>query len=245
MRFAIHHLDRVGSTNKFAFDLYKNKEAKEGDVFLATEQFDGRGYHSNSWLSESGENLTFSLMLQPVFILPARQFLITQCISLAIVDLLEELVHDETVRVKWPNDIYINDLKVCGILVQNTIIGNEFEYSIIGVGLNVNQKFFPAELPNPTSLIHYLKTEMVLEGLLENLLKCIDRRYEQLKLSKETIEREYLDHLHRYNEIGKYMDKKGSFKGRITGVGAYGELLITDETGFLRKYHFKEVEFDK
>jgi len=245
MKFTIHKLNRVGSTNKYAFDLCKNKKAKEGDVFLASDQFEGRGYHANRWLSEPGKNLTFSLILQPDFILPTRQFVITQFVSLAIVDLLKELVLEEKVRIKWPNDIYINDLKVGGILVQNTIIGNAFEYSIIGIGLNVNQTQFPPGLPNPASIIHFLKKEMVIDDSLDDLLKCMDKRYEELMISNDlpALEKEYLDHLYRFNQLYEFKDKNGSFKGRITGVGEYGELMISDETGTVRKYHFKEIEF--
>lgn len=244
MKFKIHRLDRIGSTNKYAFGFCKNMEVKEGDVFVANEQFDGRGYHTNSWLAEPGKNLTFSLILQPDFILPSRQFVITQFISLAIIDLLRTLITDEAIKIKWPNDIYISNLKICGILVQNTIIGNAFEYSIVGIGLNVNQKDFPAELPNPASLIQYLKNEMVLDDLLGDLLKCIDGRYEQLMLSSESLEKEYLDQLYCFNELATFKDMNGKFTGRISGVGEFGELLINDEIGVLRKYDFKEIEFD-
>jgi len=244
MNFKIHRLDRVDSTNKYAFRFCKNKEANEGDVFLANEQFDGRGYHTNSWLAEHGKNLTFSLILKPVFMLPWQQFVITQFVSLAIVDLLQTMVQGEKVRIKWPNDIYINNLKAGGILVQNTIIGNAFEYAIIGIGLNVNQREFPIELPNPTSLIHYMKTEISLDTLLDDLLKYIDRKYEQLMLSSWSFEKEYLDQLYRFNELSTFKDMNGVFAGRITGVGEFGELLITDDTGRQRKYNFKEIEFD-
>lgn len=247
MRLVIHRLVRVGSTNKYAFDLCKNKEAKEGDVFLAKEQYEGRGYHSNRWLSETGKNLTFSLILQPDFILPAKQFVITQFVSLAIVELINELIQNENVSIKWPNDIYINDLKLGGILVQNAIIGNVFEYSIIGIGLNVNQKEFPSELPNPTSIVQYLNKELVLDDLLNDLLKSIDKRYERLMMLNDTeaLEKDYLDHLYRYNQICRFADIKGNFTGRITGIGEYGELMITDENGTTRSYQFKEVEFLK
>lgn len=247
MKFNIHRLERVGSTNHYAFGVCKNKEAKEGDVFSASDQFEGRGYHDNSWLSKPGKNLTFSLILQPGFLLPSRQFVITQFISLAIVDLLKEIIHDENVCIKWPNDIYINNLKVCGILVQNTIIGNAFEYSIIGIGMNVNQNEFPPELPNPTSIIHYVKKELLLDNLLNELLKCIDERYESNMMVNytEALKKEYLDHLYRFNQIHNFKDKNGSFKGRITGIGEYGELMITDEKGTTKNYHFKEIEFLK
>ncbi|MCB2208489.1 MAG: biotin--[acetyl-CoA-carboxylase] ligase [Bacteroidetes bacterium] len=245
MRFAVHQLDRVGSSNQYAFDLCKNKNAKEGDVFFAKEQYEGRGYHANSWLSAPGKNLTFSLILQPDFISPARQFVITQFVSLAIIDLLNGLIHQQNIRIKWPNDIYINDLKAGGVLVQNTIIGNAFEYSIIGVGMNVNQREFPPELPNPTSIIQYVNKELALDELLHELLNCIDKRYESAMMlnDTETLEKEYLDHLYRFNQMHEFKDENGIFKGRISGIGEYGELIIVDENGTSRSYHFKEIEF--
>ncbi len=246
MKFKIHRLDRVGSTNKHSFKLCQNKKAKEGEVFLAYEQFDGRGYHCNSWLTQPGKNLTFSLILEPDFILPSRQFVITQFVSLAIVDLLHTLIKDETINIKWPNDIYINDLKAGGILVQNTIIGNAFEYAIIGIGLNVNQREFPPEVPNPASIISFVDEDLELDSLLTELLTCINKRYEQLILSTDLkiLEQEYLNHLYRFNELATFKGLNGRFTGRISGVGEFGELLIIDETGRQRKYNFKEIEFD-
>ncbi|MEE4259178.1 MAG: biotin--[acetyl-CoA-carboxylase] ligase [Bacteroidales bacterium] len=246
MKFKIHRLDRVGSTNKHSFKLCQNKKAKEGEVFLAYEQFDGRGYHSNSWLTKPGKNLTFSLILEPDFILPSRQFVITQFVSLAIVDLLHTLIKDETINIKWPNDIYINDLKAGGILVQNTIIGNAFEYAIIGIGLNVNQREFPPEVPNPASIISFIDEDLELDSLLTELLTCINKRYEQLMLRTDLkiLEQEYLNHLYRFNELATFKDLNGRFTGRISGMGEFGELLIIDETGRQRKYNFKEIEFD-
>lgn len=247
MKYMIHRIDRVDSTNKYAFTNCRRMEAEEGDVFIASEQFDGKGYHTNRWLSEPGKNLTFSLVLQPDFITPAQQFVITQFISLAIVDLLKGLILHENIRIKWPNDIYINDMKVCGILVQNTIIRDAFEYVIIGIGLNVNQMLFPTELPNPTSIIQFLKHEVVLDDLLNDLLNCINERYKQLMMLNDAkaLQKEYLDHLYHYDKSCVFKDKNETFKGRITGVGEFGELLIHDESGVTKKYQFKEVEFVK
>ena len=243
MKFKIHHIERVDSTNKYAFALCKRGEANEGEVFVTKEQFKGRGYQKNFWLSDPGKNLTFSLVIRPHFILPAQQFAITQFISLAILDQLKKLLPSETITIKWPNDIYIYEKKVCGVLVQNTITGNTYDYAIIGVGLNVNQKDFPVELPNPTSLNNYFKSQLNLRELLIDLLGSVNRRYEQLKYSPESLKEVYLQHLYRFNVMSEFKDANGRFLGEIRGIGDFGELLITDDAGHLRKYNFKEVEF--
>ena len=242
MKFSINHIERVGSTNNYAFDLCKQRKAKEGDVFVANEQYCGRGYHGNNWLSEPGKNLTISLVLQPGFILPGQQFALTQCISIAITDLLNDLLPNQTIRIKWPNDIYINDNKVCGILVQNTIIGNMFEYAIIGIGLNVNQIDFPDELLNPVSIIHYLKSELELDSVLKDLLKSVKKRYRQLMITTRIFNEAYLKQLYRFEEVAVFKDENATFKGRIKGIGEFGELQVEDETGRLRVFNFKEVE---
>ena len=243
MKFTIHYIERVDSTNKYAFALCKRGEANEGEVFVAKEQYKGRGYQNNIWLSDPGKNLTFSLVIQPHFVLPAQQFAITQFISLAILDQLKKLLPDEIIKIKWPNDVYINEKKVCGVLVQNTITGNTFDYAIIGVGLNVHQKDFPVELPNPTSLIYYLKSELNLREFLNDLLSSVNRRYEQLIFSPELLKEAYLQHLYRFKKMSEFEDANGKFLGEIKGIGDFGELLITDDTGHLRKYNFKEIEF--
>ncbi len=128
MRFKIHHIDPVDSTNNYAFEFCKKAKVEEGIVYVASEQYAGKGHNQNHWESEKGKNITLSLVIHPDFIEPAKQFLITQCISLAITDLLKTLVNKSDVKIKWPNDIYIRDSKVCGILIQNSIVGDKIDY---------------------------------------------------------------------------------------------------------------------
>ena len=114
-------------------------------------QTKGRGQRTNTWLSEAGENLTFSIVLKGLKILPVEQIAISQITSLAVVDFLK--LHGIDARIKLPNDIYVGNKKICGILIENSICSNNMKWSIIGVGINANQTTFPSSLPNPTSIL--------------------------------------------------------------------------------------------
>jgi len=245
MRFIIHHIDQVDSTNNYVFELCKKAKVEEGSVYIADEQYAGRGHNQNHWESEKGKNLTLSLVIHPNFIEPAQQFLITQFVSLAITDLLKILENKSDVKIKWPNDIYIGDSKVCGILIQNSIVGNKIDYSIVGIGLNVNQKEFHSDAPNPISILNCIIEESNLDKLLNSLLSFIENRYKQLnnKIDLTAIEDEYLLNLYRYKKVSEFIDNNGSFTGEIVGIGEYGRLIISTESGFLKQYNFKEIEF--
>lgn len=141
-------LERVDSTNDEA-----RRHISEIDnlsVVSALEQTKGRGQRGNRWSSQPGENLTFSLVVKDFRIKANEQSAISQTTALSLVDLLSR--HEIKARIKWPNDIYAGDEKICGILIENSLKGSEIDWSIIGIGLNVNQTTFPEDLPNPTSM---------------------------------------------------------------------------------------------
>ena len=245
MQFIIHHIDPIDSTNNFAFELCKKAKVKEGSVYITDDQYAGRGHYQNHWESEKGKNLTVSLVIHPGFIEPSQQFLITQFISLAITDFLKTIVNKNDVKIKWPNDIYIKDSKVCGILIQNSIVGNKTDYSIVGIGLNVNQKEFYSDAPNPISIINCINEESDLEKLLNSLLGFIGDRYKKLNNKSElpAIESEYLMNLYRYNKTSDFIDENGFFAGKIVGIGEYGRLIISSGSSIVKQYNFKEIEF--
>ena len=114
-------------------------------------QTKGRGQRTNIWLSEAGENLTFSIVLKDLKILPVEQIAISQITALSVVDYLAR--HGISAKIKLPNDIYVDSKKICGILIEHSIRSNKIMWSIIGIGINVNQTVFPSSLPNPTSIL--------------------------------------------------------------------------------------------
>jgi BirA family biotin operon repressor/biotin-[acetyl-CoA-carboxylase] ligase len=157
-----------------------------------------------------------------------------------------ELVNEyvQNVRIKWPNDIYVNNDKIAGILIENSFVGNQFEYSVIGAGLNVNQKCFPENILNPTSLYRLTGIEHELKEILRKLIYYMNHYYDLLLNRNYTkINEKYLSHLYRFNELHSFKTKNEIIKGRITGVGESGHLEITSNTDEIFRFDFKEIEF--
>lgn len=238
-------LDKIDSTNNYARELIEQKVTAEGLVIIAKTQTAGKGSGNNKWESESNKNLTFSIILHPMFINIASQFIITQVISLAITDYLMEAIKNKTITIKWPNDIYINNSKICGILIENIVKGNIYETAIVGIGLNVNQTLFSKELPNPTSLRIESDKYFDLDKTLNNLLLKINKRYNQL-LSKDfaLIEDEYLKNLYRFNQIHKFKYKGITINAKIIGINRFGMLkLKNSKDNKIIECNFNDIDF--
>ena len=144
------HLEETDSTNKYLNELCNKQCVEELTTITADFQTSGRGQRGNSWESEAGQNLMFSFVLYPTFLKARRQFLLSQIISLAIKEELERYVSN--ISIKWPNDIYWKDKKICGMLIENDLTGVHISRSITGIGINVNQETFCSDAPNPVSL---------------------------------------------------------------------------------------------
>ena len=220
-----------------------------GTAVMARVQTAGRGQRGNSWEAEPGMNITLSLLLRPEGIEPARQFIISQAVSLAIVEMLDSFIGADAVSIKWPNDIYVNDSKIAGILIENVISGSAISRSIVGVGLNVNQTEFLSDAPNPVSLKQLLpKVDFTVDVLAEAMVSDILGKVDQA-LSSEceagVISGEYFARMwsgdgcyHRYYDHtrGLYMN------ARIDSVAASGHITLTDQAdGVARTYAFKEI----
>lgn len=205
----------------------------EDQVVWADYQTAGRGCGANRWESERGKNLLFSMMIHPENLPANKQFQISMAISLAIVDALGQLVGD--LCIKWPNDIYWRNGKLAGILIENTLKGNFIKDSIIGVGLNVNQREFHSDAPNPVSLWQITSQETDREQLLKDILNRLD--------FGEALKECYMKLLYRRKGFHPYTDKDGVFMAEIAGVEDDGHLLLIDEDGKERRYAFKEVTF--
>ncbi len=231
MKIVLHRYNHLDSTNEEALRLISDEKAH------------GRGTGENSWESEPGKNLTISVILQPHFLEPSQQFALTEMISLALFDAVERRLGHDPLRIKWPNDLYFNNKKLAGVLVQNRIKASQLDFSVIGIGLNVNQKKFFSDAPNPASLIHFSKKEESLFGLLNEILKQLGYYYEKIKTDIKSLEGLYLQKLYRMSEWAEYSDEAGIFTAKITGIDRYGRLLMTDRQGNPRVYGFKEVKF--
>jgi BirA family biotin operon repressor/biotin-[acetyl-CoA-carboxylase] ligase len=236
------NLDLVDSTNNYARGLVLHKEAEEGTVVLAQQQTNGRGHGKNCWESEIGKNLLCSILFKPTFLYPANQFFLSMVVSLGIFDFVASEVND--VKIKWPNDIYISENKIGGILIENTIMGNQMSDSVSGIGLNINQETFVSNAPNPVSLKLVTRQVYNLECCLEKVWLNIFKWYEVLKLGDfDKIAKTYTSNLFRINEWATYKDKDGEFIGQIIGVDEIGQLKIQTQKKIIRLFQFKEVEY--
>ncbi len=236
-------LKEVDSTNTFLKNLLSNsKPLPEGTVIMAEDQFAGRGQQQNKWFTEAGKNLTFSLLLKPVFLDLKQQFGLTQAISLGVAKTLEN-VAGNGIKIKWPNDIYFHNKKLGGILVENMVQGQTINNSVIGIGLNINQEHFPAHLPNAISLRQILQTDYDLKALLCDICNHIEAYYLQLKAGKfKELYTAYSACLLGVNEVNKFRSGGKIFEGIITGTTAEG-LLKVNIAGAVHHYNLKEIEF--
>jgi BirA family biotin operon repressor/biotin-[acetyl-CoA-carboxylase] ligase len=245
MNIQWHHYNSLSSTNTTALDELSLGKLVEGDVIWTDEQRNGKGNGENTWESEAGKNLTFSFILEPQFIEPQAQFIITQAISVALQQLLSELIPQERCSIKWPNDLYVNHKKIGGILIQNLIKGNTIAASVVGVGLNINQKVFYSDAPNPVSLIHFTKQETSLFPLLKEVVFRMAATYKSLQKAPlhKVIKKSYLEALFQKDRWASYADGRGTFEGKIKDIDEYGRLRLLDRSNHLRTYAFKEIRF--
>jgi BirA family biotin operon repressor/biotin-[acetyl-CoA-carboxylase] ligase len=241
-----NYLASVNSTNVFANNLLSKSTPIEGTVIYTDNQYAGRGQIGSKWESETGENIILSVILYPKFLPIQVQFKLNQCVALAIYDLLESFIFPvDQLSVKWPNDIYINDKKIGGVLIENKLKGSLIASAVVGVGLNINQSDFSPNLPNPTSLLIETEVRQDTYEMIGSFCECLERRYLQLKAGNyDALDRDYLKILYGYQEWRTY--KKAAtgaiFKGKMIGISTQGKLQI-QTTHQILEFYFKEVIF--
>lgn len=240
---SIIHITETNSTNEHLNNLLKAEKLDEGSVLWADFQTAGKGQIGNSWESEKGKNLTFSMVLYPDFTEASQQFILSKLVSVAIVDVLREEIF-ENVQIKWPNDIYVGNKKIAGILIDNVLTGKYLSQTIIGIGLNVNQELFTSNAPNPISLKQITAKEYNLKELLERIKSRIILRY--VKTCNEddsSISEKYMQHLFWKDGFHNFKDNEGIFSARIKTIKLTGHLVLEKADGEIKSYAFKEVEF--
>ena len=239
-------VEETNSTNNYLQALCAERKTEqkveEFTTVVAYFQTSGRGQRGNSWESEPGENLLFSFVVFPEFLEARRQFLLSQIVSLAIKEELDKYVED--VSIKWPNDIYWREKKICGMLIENDLMGRNISQSIAGIGININQKAFLSSAPNPVSLRQITGKEYDIFEILGNVMLRIQSYYKILREDNTaTIAIQYEKSLFRKEGMHRYRDANGEFLARIVSVEPEGRLILEDETGRKRGYMFKEVEY--
>ena len=225
-------VERTDSTNTLLKELLAKGEWPQDERFLyAGYQTAGRGQTGNSWESEEGKNLLCSIVLPPA----KNLYFLNIAVSVAILRLI-----DEPLTIKWPNDIYWQDKKLAGILLENAIVGSEITYSIAGIGLNVNQTEFVSDSPNPVSLKQITGKENDIDQLMQDLFEAV---YTVLNEPEDVIWSEYKSHLYRREGYWPFADTNGIFEAQIEDVLPTGEVVLRDENNKKRVYHFKQIRY--
>ena len=241
--FNIIKIDSAISTNSVLKKLCSEQPFPSFSALVAGKQTAGRGQGGSAWESDPYKNLTFSAILFPKNLPVKQNFIISQIFALAVKETLDKYVKD--VSIKWPNDIYYQDKKICGILIENEILGACIASSIIGIGLNVNQAKFISDAPNPISLKQITDKEYCLDKLLDSILSIAKEKYQQFVSGKiEEIRSAYRNALYRKSGFYAYKDKNGAFQARIQTVEDDGTLILETQYNEIRQYRLKEVSFE-
>ncbi|MBE6195071.1 MAG: biotin--[acetyl-CoA-carboxylase] ligase [Rikenellaceae bacterium] len=258
----IYHFSITSSTNDDARD----EKYREGDVVWADFQTAGRGQRGHEWHSRKGENLTFSVVLEPTFVPIAEQFSVSEVVALSLVDMLAEYGIDA--KIKWTNDIYVGDRKLVGILIEHSLAATTLRRTIVGIGININQTEFDSAIPNPVSMAQLLGRKLNSEEVLQRFLAHLQCNYNALReIKNEELEiknsdncqlsivncqlnndcalhKRYNELLYRLNEWHTYALPTGErFQAAIRGTEPSGALKLEDKSGKITDYLFKEVEF--
>ena len=234
----IIHLDTVDSTNNYTANLQKEGKIQHGTVILADEQSAGRGQRGASWTSNAGENLLLSVYLTPDNLSVVDQPALTHFISLSLIDFLRKI--GISGKIKWPNDIYVNDLKIAGILIENSIRSSRITETIIGVGFNVNQKTFHDV--KATSLSVQTNQHFQLKDVLFSWIQEMNSLWTELNKGNFTmLKSRYKQELYLLNEPAIYCDLEGEFVGVIRDVDNHGYLIL-EKDAERKKYDLKEIK---
>lgn len=216
-------IEKADSSNNVAISLAKHNNIVDGTIVWVLNQTKGRGQGNKKWHSNANENLTFSIIFKPSFLPIEKQFLISKMAAVAVCKVLSCLC--KNISIKWPNDIYTNNKKIAGILIENTIQGQNMYISVIGIGINVNQKTFPSNIPNPTSLFIENNQKYELQNLLQLLQQSIIKEYQKLKNGQyQSIEDDYDCLLYKKNQTIRILHNKKEINACV---------MYVDSTGFL------------
>lgn len=238
----IHYFDQLESTNQYC-KLLDPASVEEFTVVCARSQTAGIGQQGNHWDSEPFRNLTFSIILKPTFLSAADQYRLTMAIAVGVARFVEECLSYPLVSIKWPNDIYINRQKLCGILTTCQVQSSRLTHAICGIGLNVNQTEFPSWVPNPTSLKLLSDTTFKLDPLLESLLQNLQHYYQLLQTRPADIEQAYLQRLYQMGQPADYEYHGQRLRATILGINTFGQLQLHTDDGRSLTCSLKEIKY--
>ncbi|WP_370089259.1 biotin--[acetyl-CoA-carboxylase] ligase [Ekhidna sp.] len=233
-------LPQCHSTNDELVMMARKSNEPEGTVIYTDYQKKGKGQRGNIWVAEPGKNVLMSVLLRPKFLSPQDQYYLNLIAGLAIVDTLKGFIH-KSISLKWPNDVYVEDRKIAGVLIENNLRGSMLEYSVVGIGLNVNQSGF--DIQTATSVYLAAGEKYQVQEVMEELLLHLEGWYLKLKNGdRSKIQDQYLNLLMWRGELRRFRSSDGEFDGEIVGIDSHGRLNINSK-GRLQSFGIKEVEF--
>lgn len=234
--------EKIESTNVYANELIAKTNPSEGTCIISDFQSAGKGQIGRYWHSEAGKNLLTSFIIYPKSLPASDQFYLNIISGLAVMDVVSSFCKE--VSIKWPNDIYVQNKKIAGILVQNILRGQDVKSTIIGIGLNVNEISFPIELPNPTSLAIETSSIFIVENIRIHLSARLEYYYNKLNAKHLSgLKQQYLNHLFRKGEVSSFtLNDESKIKGTIIGIDNEGRLLI-DVEGKIKPFAFREISY--
>ncbi len=235
------YIEKTNSTNDYLKKLSKTEKLQNRTVVFTDFQSNGKGQFGNSWQSENGKNLLFSIYIEPTEVEVLESFIISKIVAISIKNVLDK--YAENISIKWPNDIYWKNKKLGGILIENSVQKNKITSSVVGIGLNINQKTFDDKLPNPISLFNITQKKENRKQILEEITDEIIASFQNY--NKDEIDKKYFESLFLKDTKADFFDvkKQQKISAIIKEVKNSGQLILETAEKEIRKYFFKEVEF--
>jgi len=236
------YLPSCHSTNDIASEIIQTKQVFDGTIVITSYQTAGRGQRGNTWEALPNQNITVSMILKPDFLNITQQFRLNMAVSLGIYEFLCKYLSDG-LAIKWPNDIYVGNRKMGGVLIENTLSGSRIAYSVIGIGLNINQLSFLSDKAISLRLASQKFVDFEIEKLIEQLCECIEKYYLQLKNGHTEVQKKkYLERVFRFGELHQYEQNGKRFLGKIIDIAETGHLIMVlgEE---VKMFDFKEISF--
>lgn len=245
-------LEKTESTNAYLQNLIqKKKKADEKSISIDVPEFytvccnfqtNGRGQKENVWHSDPEKNILLSTVIYPN-IDADKQFYVNMSITLGVIDFCKKAIAQNGFSIKWPNDIYYQDKKMGGILIEHTVVSNKILYSVVGIGLNINQIHFPESIPNPISASQICGTSFYVDQCIRNMLSAIIERYTNDLKDLDKLKKEYMNSLYRFNAQYEFIHNETPVLATIKDVNPYGMLCLTTIEGKNIECGFKEISY--
>ena len=243
-KFTIYKFNELDSTNIFATQQLKLNKAAHGDVIIAGFQTKGKGQADNHWFSSKNKNALFTIICKDLNIEISSIFIFNIIVSLALYETFNIYLKNENIKIKWPNDILINNKKTAGILIESSISGNSVKNILIGVGININEDRFQLNLPNATSFFTLSSKKYETDEVIFTFLDILNNKLSYFNFSSNfNYKAEYLSKLYGINNKRYFRSNGNVFEGTIVDVNSNGQLLV-DIDGKIKEFNNKEIDFE-